>query len=52
MIFVMERKHQQILTRWSQINDIQLIVLEIEDNNQFSDPKLINILKNNLQRYL
>jgi predicted protein tyrosine phosphatase len=52
IIFVMERKHQEILKQRFQINDIQLIVLEIEDNYQFNDPELINILENSLQRYL
>jgi predicted protein tyrosine phosphatase len=52
IIFVMERKHQQILKQRFQTNDIQLIVLDIEDNYQFNDPELINILKNSLHRYL
>jgi predicted protein tyrosine phosphatase len=52
IIFVMERKHQQILKQRFQTNDIQLIVLDIEDNYQFNDPELINILENSLQRYL
>jgi predicted protein tyrosine phosphatase len=54
VIFVMERKHLQILKqRFSEhINGKNLMILDIEDNYQFNDPELIAILKASLQNYL
>jgi predicted protein tyrosine phosphatase len=54
VIFVMERKHQQILKKLFPLSIASkpLIVLDIEDNYQFSDPELIAILKVSLQDYL
>jgi predicted protein tyrosine phosphatase len=54
VIFVMERKHQQILKEFfpENISGKILVVLDIEDNYQFNDPELIAILKASLQNYL
>jgi predicted protein tyrosine phosphatase len=51
VIFVMERKHQQMLKKRFLIVDKYLMVLEIEDNYQFNDPELIDILKDCLSDY-
>jgi predicted protein tyrosine phosphatase len=47
VIFVMERKHQQLLKQLfaEGIGSKPLIVLDIEDNYRFADPKLIEMLK-------
>jgi len=54
LIFVMERKHQKILER--NFSDIlvnkPIIILDIEDNYQFNDPGLIDILTTSLRDYL
>ncbi len=54
VIFVMERKHRQILKQLfpEDIIGKHLVVLDIEDNYQFNDPELIDILKASLQNYL
>jgi predicted protein tyrosine phosphatase len=54
VIFVMERKHQQILKQRfpRAIADKPLIMLDIEDNYRFGDEELISILKTALQDYL
>ena len=54
VIFVMERKHQQILKQLfpEDIGGKTLVVLDIEDNYQFNDPELIVILKASLHNYL
>ena len=54
VIFVMERKHRQILkTRFSaELSDKTLVVLDIEDNYKFGDEELIGILENSLADYL
>jgi predicted protein tyrosine phosphatase len=54
VIFVMERKHQQILTKLfpHSINQKSIIVLAIEDYYLFNDPELIDILKLSLADYL
>lgn len=54
VIFVMERKHRQILKQLflKDISEKTLVVLDIEDNYQFNDPELIAILKASLQDYL
>jgi len=53
-IFMMERKHQQLL--WlrfaDHINHKQVVILNIEDNYIYNDPELIEILKSYLQKYL
>lgn len=54
LIFVMERKHQQLI--WQrfreQMNDKQIIILDIEDNYLFNDPELVHILTTCLHKYL
>lgn len=52
VIFVMERKHQQLLKQRFDITGKQLIVLGIEDNYQFNDPELVVILEEALRDYL
>jgi predicted protein tyrosine phosphatase len=52
VIFVMERKHKDLLRQRFDITGKQLIVLDIEDNYQFNDPELIEILKEALREYL
>ena len=52
VIFVMERKHQQLLKQRFDITGKQLIVLDIEDNYQFNDPELVVILEEALREYL
>lgn len=52
VIFVMERKHKDLLKK-SYVTSLQKItVLNIEDNYQFGDPELIEILKSQLAEYL
>ncbi|MBB6110462.1 protein tyrosine phosphatase [Mucilaginibacter lappiensis] len=52
IIFVMERKHQQLLKQRFDIGDRQLVILDIEDNYQFNDPELVAILEEALKGYL
>ena len=53
VIFVMERKHKELLEKNFGSNRTQNIkVLNIEDNYQFGDPELIEILKAQLAEYL
>jgi predicted protein tyrosine phosphatase len=52
VIWVMERKHKQLLQQRFDISVKQLIVLDIEDNYQFNDPELVAILKDALKGYL
>ncbi|MEN0054141.1 MAG: protein tyrosine phosphatase [Mucilaginibacter sp.] len=52
LIFVMERKHKQILIQRFDVTDKKLIVLDIEDNYQLNDPELVELLKEALQKYL
>jgi predicted protein tyrosine phosphatase len=51
-IFVMERKHQQLLKQRFDLTGKQLVVLDIEDNYPFNDPELIAILEDVLREYL
>jgi len=54
IIFVMERKHQQLLKQrfpFALANKL-LQILDIEDNYQFGDEELICILKTSLADYL
>jgi len=53
-IFVMERKHQQLLRlRFAEhLNHKQIIVLNIEDNYVYNDPELIEILRICLHQFL
>jgi len=54
VIFVMERKHKDILKQnfASVLVGKIIIVLDIEDNYQFGDPELIDMLKTCLHDYL
>ncbi len=52
VIFVMERRHKEILKQRFELNGKKLLVLDIEDNYQFNDPELIEILKSLLAEYL
>jgi predicted protein tyrosine phosphatase len=54
LIFVMERRHQQLLKQQFPfaIADKQIIILDIEDNYRFGNEELIGILKNSLADYL
>lgn len=54
VIFVMERKHKQLLIRQYAlaIEGKQLVVLDIEDHYRFADAELIEILKGSLTGYL
>ena len=54
VIFVMERKHRQLLQQLfpEELADKPLVVLDIEDNYRFGDPELIELLKVSLGGYL
>ena len=52
VIFVMERKHQQLLKQRFDITGKELLILDIEDNYQFNDPELVVILEEALREYL
>lgn len=52
VIFVMERKHRDIIRQRFNVAGKQLIVLDIEDNYQFNDPKLVAIFNEVLAEYL
>jgi predicted protein tyrosine phosphatase len=52
VIFVMERKHKELLRDKFEITGREIIVLNIEDNYQFGDTDLIEILKDALTAYL
>ncbi len=52
LIFVMERKHNEMLKQRFIFPGKQLIVLDIEDNYRFGDIELIEILKTALSSYL
>ncbi|MGZ3750241.1 MAG: low molecular weight protein tyrosine phosphatase family protein [Mucilaginibacter sp.] len=52
MVFVMERKHRDIITGRFDVSAKTIIVLNIEDNYQFGDAELIEILNRSLAGYL
>lgn len=54
LIFVMERKHQPLLRQHfaEHINHKQMVVLNIEDNYNYNDPELVEILTTCLSEYL
>ncbi len=52
VLFVMERRHKELLQQRFELNGKRLIVLDIEDNYQFNDPELVEILQNVLCDYL
>lgn len=54
VIFVMERKHKDLLKQRSALNITgkQPVILDIEDNYLYGDAKLVEILKKALAAYL
>lgn len=50
IIFVMERKHLQILQKSfsSSLQNKEVYILEIEDNYQYMNPELVDILKESI----
>lgn len=52
VIFVMESKHMDIIRQRFSFDQQQLMLLNIEDDYQFNDPELIDVLKANLNNYL
>jgi len=54
VIFVMEPKHKKILNQRFRLSPAEnpMIVLDIEDNYQFGDAELVEILKTALSGYL
>ena len=52
VLFVMEQNHRDILRQRFHSSGKNVIVLDIEDNYQFNDPELIDLLKLSLVDYL
>ncbi|GAB3917886.1 low molecular weight protein tyrosine phosphatase family protein [Mucilaginibacter boryungensis] len=52
VVFVMERRHRDILKQRFTVPSKKLIVFDIEDNYQFNDPELVAMLKEALEGYL
>ncbi|RYZ91935.1 MAG: protein tyrosine phosphatase [Sphingobacteriaceae bacterium] len=52
VIFVMERRHKELLKQRFTTQGKQLEVLDIEDNYLFGDSELIGLLKDSLTEYL
>ena len=52
IVFVMEYKHRDIVKQQFALNGKQLIVLNIEDDYQFNDPELVEMLKAALADWL
>lgn len=54
MIFVMEKKHKQILSRQfpHDMAETEVIILDIPDEYQFMDGELIDILKDSIEPYI
>ncbi|MDB5287889.1 MAG: protein tyrosine phosphatase [Mucilaginibacter sp.] len=52
VIFVMEYKHRDIIKQQFTICNKKIIVLNIEDNYQFGDPELLEMLTQSLSNYL
>ena len=54
VIFVMERKHKQLLNQRFEddLTGKSVIVLHIEDNYQYNDPELLQMLRVMLAEYL
>jgi len=54
IVFVMEKRHRQLLKqKFSQsLDGKQVIVLDIEDNYQYMDEALIDILRTSVNPYL
>jgi len=52
VVFVMERKHKNLLNQRFAFADKELIVLDIPDDYLYGDPELVEILKAALNEYL
>jgi predicted protein tyrosine phosphatase len=52
VVFVMERRHRDIIKQNFNIDHKELIVLDIPDEYQFNDPELVEILEAALNAYL
>jgi predicted protein tyrosine phosphatase len=52
VVFVMERKHKELLKQRFEMGNKPLIVLDIEDDYQFNDPELVKILQVVLSDYM
>lgn len=52
VIFLMERRHKEIVKQRFQLAEQELIVLDIEDTYPYNDPELIEILRVSLAGYL
>jgi predicted protein tyrosine phosphatase len=54
LIFVMEKRHKQRLQeKFEQLlNDKKIVILDIEDNYQYMDEELIDMLKISVNPYL
>ena len=52
VIFVMERKHLDIIRQRFDVTKQELVLLNIEDEYQFGDPELVDLLKISLINYL
>lgn len=52
VVFVMERKHRDMVKQRFNLPSQKLVLLDIEDNYQFNDPELVAMLKVALAEYL
>ena len=52
IIFVMERKHKELLKQRFAFADNEIIVLDIADDGTYGDEELVGKLKNALSAYL
>ncbi len=54
VVFVMERRHKQLLNERFPLALVnkEIVVLEIEDDYQFGDAELLELLKDSLKGYL
>jgi predicted protein tyrosine phosphatase len=54
LIFVMEKKHKQIIKEFyaDSIEGKEIIILDIEDEYQFMDPELVEIINLSVRPYL
>ncbi len=52
VVFVMENKHRDIIKQQYEVRHKQMVVLNIEDDYQFNDPELVEILHAALQEWL
>jgi predicted protein tyrosine phosphatase len=52
VVFVMERKHRDLIKQRFTLSGQKLMVLDIEDHYRFNDPELIAMLRTALEEYL